>query len=152
MAFIDRMHSSSDATERVKVFLVDDNELMLTRAAMVLAPSCTLVGTAKDGASALQKIPTSRPDVVVVDISMPGMTGLELAHQLRRSGSNAAIVFLTVHDQDDFVLAARAAGALGYVLKTRLASDLLLAVKEAHEGRPFVSPRSLPRHARYNSA
>ena len=71
---------------------------------------------------------------------MPGMTGLEIASRLRRSGSTAAVVFLTVHDEEDFVLAAKAAGAIGYVVKTRLVSDLVVAVQEAHAGRPFVSP------------
>jgi len=70
---------------------------------------------------------------------MPGMTGLEVATRLRTSGSRAAVVFLTVHNEDDLMLAARAAGGIGYVLKPRLASDLTVAVREARHGRPFVS-------------
>ena len=70
---------------------------------------------------------------------MPGMTGLEVASHLRKIGSKAAIVFLTVHDEDEVVLAAISAGASGYVVKPRLGSDLSLAVREARAGRTFVS-------------
>jgi DNA-binding NarL/FixJ family response regulator len=71
---------------------------------------------------------------------MPGMTGLEVAARLRESGSTAAVVFLTVHDEEEFVTAARSAGGIGYVVKPRIASDLVHAVREAREGRGFVSP------------
>ena len=75
----------------------------------------------------------------MLDISMPGMTGLEVADSLRKAGSTAAVVFLTVHDGEEFILAARAAGGIGYVVKPRLGSDLVFAVQEARAGRPFVS-------------
>ena len=74
--------------------------------------------------------------VLLVDISMPGMNGFELAACLRRAGSQAALVFLTVHDEQAFVMAAKELGALAYVEKPRLAVDLLHAVREAHAGRP----------------
>jgi DNA-binding NarL/FixJ family response regulator len=70
------------------------------------------------------------------------MSGFEVAGELRRSGSTAALVFLTVHADDDFVTAARANGVIGYVVKPRLVSDLVLAVHEARAGRAFVSPTS----------
>jgi DNA-binding NarL/FixJ family response regulator len=76
----------------------------------------------------------------VLDISMPGMSGLEVAARLREIGSTAAVVFLTVHDEEDIIEAAKAAGAIGYVVKLRLGSDLHVAVQEARAGRPFVSP------------
>ena len=75
----------------------------------------------------------------MLDISMPGMSGLEVAARLRRSGSRAALVFLTVHDEEEFVLAARAAGGRGYVVKGRLVSDLLAAVRQVRAGGSFVS-------------
>ena len=75
----------------------------------------------------------------MLDISMPGMTGLEVASRLRKAGSTAAVVFLTVHDGEEFVLAAKLPSAIGYVVKPRLVSDLLVAVREARAGRPFVS-------------
>jgi len=113
---------------------------MLARAASVLTPGCLVVGSARDGLAALEAARTLHPDVIVLDISMPGMTGLEIACHLRRAGSTAAVVFLTVHDEDEIVSAARAAGGIGYVVKSRLASDLRFAVDEAVAGRQFVSP------------
>ena len=92
------MRSSIILSERVRVLLADDNEAMLARAAAVLQPDCMVVGTAKDGLAALTAAGALQPDVIVLDISMPGMTGLEVAARLRQTGSKAALVFLTVHD------------------------------------------------------
>jgi DNA-binding NarL/FixJ family response regulator len=123
------------------VLLVDDNQAMLARAASVLAAACVVVGQVGDGTAALAAAATLVPDVIVLDISMPGMSGLEVAASLRAAGSAAAIVFLTVHDDAELVEAAQAAGGIGYVIKARLASDLLHAVREARARRPFVSAR-----------
>ena len=71
---------------------------------------------------------------------MPGMNGFELARRLRAACSTARLVFLTVHDEEELILAARNAGAIGYVLKSRLSADLEVAVCEARAGRPFQSP------------
>jgi FixJ family two-component response regulator len=75
----------------------------------------------------------------VLDISMQGMTGFQVARRLREVGSTAAVVFLTVHDDEEFVTAAKASGGIGFVTKPRLASDLPFAVREARDHRPFVS-------------
>ena len=101
----------------VRVLLVDDNDSMIARAAAALTPTCVVVGTAH-------------------------MTGLEVASTLRHQGSTAAVVFLTVHADEDFLHAAQEAGGTGYVVKRRLASDLMLAVQEARAGRSFVSALS----------
>jgi DNA-binding NarL/FixJ family response regulator len=93
----------------------------------------------RDGPSALAAARDLTPDVIVLDISMPGMNGFELAGRLRQLGSSAALVFLSVHDEQEFVMAARDVGALGYVQKPRLAIDLLHAVREAHAGRSFFA-------------
>jgi DNA-binding NarL/FixJ family response regulator len=133
------MPSSTTSSDLARVLLVDDNEEMQARCAAVLTPACEIVAAVQDGPSALDAAIKLHPDVIVLDISMPGMTGLEVASRLRCTGSTAAVVFLTVHDEDDVILAARAAGGLGFVLKRRLASDLMHAVEEAVAGRPFVS-------------
>jgi two-component system response regulator DesR len=133
------MPSDTTSSDQVRVLLVDDNEFMLGRVAAVLRSSCTVVGVARDGPSALAAAAALRPEVVVLDISMPGMTGLEVAARLRATGSKAEVVFLTVHEDDDLIDAAAAVGGLGYVVKPKLGSDLLLAVREARAHRRFVS-------------
>jgi DNA-binding NarL/FixJ family response regulator len=97
-----------------------------------------------DGQQALEAARELKPDVLVLDISMPVVNGIETAHRLREAGDPTRIVFLTVHDDADFAREALAAGALGYVIKQRMASDLIAAIKEAHTGRSFVSPLSPP--------
>ena len=133
------MPSSTTSSERARVLLVDDNDAILARASAVLASGCLVVGTAKNGRAALDAAGTLSPDVIVLDISLPGMSGLEVAASLRRAGSNAAVVFLTVHDDEEFIAAAKEVGGIGYVVKPRLVSDLMLAVREARDGRSFVS-------------
>ena len=81
-----------------------------------------------------------QPDVLVVAISMPLLTGIEAAHRLKERGNPARIVFLTVHDDPDFVRASLATGAFGYVVKPRVATDLVPAIREALVGRIFISP------------
>src|SRR5262245_18276081 len=125
------------AIDQARVVLVDDNPEILERAAAILAPACVVVGAVNDGQAALESVPTLRPDVIVLDISMPGMNGLEVAGRLRRAGSTVPIVFLTIHDDDELVRAAQTAGGIGYVAKTMLPSDLPLAVNEARAGRLY---------------
>src|SRR6476469_5417679 len=104
------MRSSTTSSDRARVLLVDDNEGMLARAASALSPDCEIVGSVKSGQAALKAAATAQPDVIVMDISMPGMNGLEVAANLRDAGSTAAVIFLTVHDGEDFITAARAVG------------------------------------------
>jgi CheY-like chemotaxis protein len=133
------MLSSTTSSDPARVLIVDDNEEMLSRAAAVLKSGCVVVGAVKDGPAALEAAGTLLPDVIVLDIGMAGMNGFEVATRLRDSGSTAAVVFFTVHDDEEFIAAAKAAGGIGYVVKPRLAADLLHAVREARAHRPFVS-------------
>jgi DNA-binding NarL/FixJ family response regulator len=133
------MPSSTISSEPTRVLLVDDNDAMLTRAAMVLSGECVIVGQAHDGRTALDLVEDVHPDVIVLDISMPGMSGFEVAAHLSEIHSSAAIVFLTVHGDEEFVRAARDAGGIGYVVKPRLATDLLPAVRQARAGHAFTS-------------
>ena len=123
-----------------RVFLADDQEEMLQTVAQVLEGQFEVVGTAKDGDRAFERVPSLSPDVLVIDISMPGIDGIEVALRLRWQGSTAKVVFLTVHEDTDFVEAAMSVGALGYVLKPCLATDLVPAIWKALEGNTFVSP------------
>ena len=138
------MESPSDpATETaplLRVVLADDHPAMLALATAALAGICTVVGTAVDGLALLATVEQLRPALAVLDITMPQLSGLEAARQLHLSHPEIRLVFLTVHDDADYARAAFAAGALGYVVKSRLASDLLPALHAALAGRGFVSP------------
>jgi len=102
-----------------------------------------VVATAKDGRRALELAHNLSPDVLLLDISMPVMNGIEAALHLKEEGSSAKVVFLTVHDDRDFVEAAMSAGALGYILKQRLAADLILGLKTVLDGDTFVSSSTI---------
>ena len=125
---------------RPRVLLVDDNAVLLELAAEILSHACEVVGTARSGSAALDGVAVLCPDVLVIDISMPGMTGFEVVTRLRRAGNRVPVVFLSVHDDADFVRAAEAAGVVGYVAKPWLTNDLVPAVLAAHAGERFVSP------------
>ena len=129
---------------RIRVLLADDHEAMLDRVADLLADEFDVIGTAIDGRQALKAARELKPDVLVLDISMPVMNGIETAYRLRQAGAKTRIIFLTVHDDPDYVREALEAGALGYVIKPRIASDLVAAINVVHAGRSFVSPLSPP--------
>jgi DNA-binding NarL/FixJ family response regulator len=98
-----------------------------------------VVAAVGDGETLIDAEADLRPDILVIDITMPGISGLEAAALVRRRGSQVPIVFLSVHEEAEYVLASRQAGGLGYVSKVRLASDLIPAVRAALDGRRFVS-------------
>ena len=123
----------------VRILFVDDNAEILRRARALLPPSFEVIGAVHDGRSGLEAARALHPDVIVLDVSMPGLGGLDLAARLRAEGSNAAVVFMTVHDDEDIVRAAKDVGAVGYVLKPRLASDLSVAALKASRGDRFAS-------------
>jgi len=126
--------------KRMRVFLADDHEAVLQATTALLGPDFDIVGTAKDGQSLFDSALRLAPDLLIVDISMPILNGIEAIRRLKQAGSTAKVVFLTVHDDPDFAQAAIAAGANGYVIKPRMASDLLPAIREVLAGRSFVSP------------
>ncbi len=105
----------------------------------MLKPFFNVVGTASDGKAAVEAEDRLHPDVVILDISMPVMSGIDAAKQMRKQGSKARIVFLTVHEDTDILAAAKAAGGKGYVVKSRLGTDLIPAIQDALAGKDFVS-------------
>ncbi|HET8720434.1 MAG TPA: response regulator transcription factor [Nitrospira sp.] len=124
----------------VRVLLADDSPSMLQAARRILEPEFEIVGTVDDGQAVIEAAESLKPDVLILDISMAAMNGLEAARLLTRLGCKAKIVFLTVHKDVEFVEEAFLAGAMGYVIKPRLGTDLLVAVQEALIGHTFVSP------------
>jgi DNA-binding NarL/FixJ family response regulator len=125
---------------RARLLLADDHEEFLAVETRLLEPEFEVVTTARDGRAALEETARLGPDALILDISMPDLGGLEAARFLRAAGSCVKIVFLTVHGDPDYVRAGLAAGVSGYVVKTRLASDLVPALRAALAGRTFVSP------------
>jgi DNA-binding NarL/FixJ family response regulator len=124
---------------RPRVVLADDHREMLVRVTALLAAEFTVVAAVGDGEALVDAEADLHPDLLVIDITMPGISGLEAAALVRRRGSQVPIVFLSVHEEPEFVLAARQAGALGYVSKVRLASDLIPAMRAVLDGQRFVS-------------
>lgn len=125
---------------RVRILLADDHKEIRDRAVRLLEPEFEVVGTVADGDALVKASAQMKPDVCVIDISMPQLSGIEAAIKLREGGSDARIVFLTVNEDSDFVRAALRTGALGYVVKSRMASDLCAAINGAINGLMFISP------------
>jgi DNA-binding NarL/FixJ family response regulator len=123
-----------------RVLLADDHPAMLAVVTAALAVACAIVGVVTNGRDLLAAVQRLDPEVVVLDITMPELNGIEAAREIHRSYPWIKLVFLTVHEDADYARAAVAAGGLGYVVKSRLASDLLPAVRAALAGNRFVSP------------
>ncbi len=122
-----------------RVLVADDLAPVLAAVADLLLGSFDVVGMVSDGKAALEAIVTLQPDLVVLDISMPGMNGLEVARELQNRGNKSRIVFLSVQEDSGIIAACISAGAFGYVIKAVMDSDLILAMNEALEDRVFIS-------------
>jgi DNA-binding NarL/FixJ family response regulator len=122
-----------------RVLVADDLASVLRAIAALLQGCFNVVGMVSDGKAALDGILELQPDLAILDISMPGMNGLEVATELKGSLSRTKIVFVTVHEDSGIMAACLAAGALGYVVKALMNSDLIPAMNEALAGRVFVS-------------
>lgn len=126
--------------EKVSVLLADDHPHFPVVVENLLKPGFRVALRVFDGQSMLEACSKLNPDIVITDISMPVLNGIEAVDRLRKSGSTAKVIFLTVHSDPDFIQACFATGASGYVLKTRIARDLLSAIREVLAGRTFISP------------
>ncbi len=125
---------------KTKVLLADDHPPLVEAALAILKPHYDIVGTATDGATLVSEALRLSPDLIVSDITLPILNGIEAIHRLRLSNSQAKVVFLTVHAEEGFLNACMAEGALGYVLKSRMKTQLIPAIEAALEGRSYVSP------------
>ena len=121
----------------------------ITLHALRVLRECDVVAAVEDGKQAVAAVLALDPDVLVMDISMPVLDGLQAARDLQKAKCRAKIVFLTIHEDHDYVDAAFSAGAVGYVTKARLSTDLVPAILEAMQGHTFVS-KFTPR--KYNPA
>lgn len=124
---------------KIRVLLADDHVAILNQVRLELAEEFDIVGTVANGRDAVDAVLRLSPDVLVTDISMPILDGLQAACRLRTANSQTKIVFLTIHTDQDFVAAALSCGAYGYVTKPHISTDLIPAIREALAGHVFVS-------------
>ena len=129
----------------IRLVLADDNPEVLETLADMLQPDYVVAGALSDGKSVLEQVAELKPDVIILDISLPDMTGFDVVRQLKKRGSRAKVIFLTVHENIDFVRAAFELDAAGYVFKSRISSDLVEAINTiSHGGRFSSAELSLP--------
>jgi DNA-binding NarL/FixJ family response regulator len=125
---------------RARILLADDHTEMRSIVVQLLEQEFDILDAVADGRSFVEAASKLNPDVCLLDISMPIMNGIEAAGRLKERGSTAKVIFLTMHEDGDFIQAALRMGASGYVFKRRITSDLSLAVSEALADRIFISP------------
>ena len=125
---------------RPRVLLADDHRLLREAFIKLLEPTCDVVGAVGDGRALLEAAPGLRPDIVVLDVSMPSLNGLDAARQLKRLMPAVKVIFLTVNEDPDLASEAFRAGASGFVLKASAASELLQAIQDVFERRSYVTP------------
>ena len=129
----------------IRLVLADDNPEVLETLADMLQPDYVVAGALSNGTSVLQQVDELKPDVIILDISLPDMTGFDVVRQLKKRGCSAKVIFLTVHENIDFVRAAFELDAAGYVFKSRISSDLVEAINTISNGGRFSSVElSLP--------
>jgi DNA-binding NarL/FixJ family response regulator len=125
---------------RPRVLLADDHPALLEATTALLKPVFNIVGTAVDGENLVSESIRLCPDVIVADITMPILSGIEAAHRLHEIGLSARFVFLTIHSEEQFVEACVAEGALGYVIKSQMKFHLIPAIQAALVGESYISP------------
>jgi DNA-binding NarL/FixJ family response regulator len=127
------------AVDKIRVVLADDHLEIIAKVRGVLGEEFEVVESVGNGDQAVKAVLALDPDVLVTDISMPLLNGLQAARRIQNANSRVKIIFLTIHEDRDFIAAAFSAGAMGYVTKRRLSVDLVVAIQEVLKGHTFVS-------------
>lgn len=139
-----RILSSRARWRVVRILLADDHPGFPELEKRLLDPEFEIVGVARNGSDLVEQAMRLEPDIVITDISMPILNGVEAANRLKKLRCRAITIFLTVHADPDFIQICLAAGAMGYVLKSRMATELITAIRAARRGEIFVSPLAEP--------
>jgi len=124
-----------------RIILADDHTVFVEALCTLMAPHVEVVATVGDGRALLQIAPTLKPDVVVVDVAMPLLNGLDAGRELKKSLPNVKLIFLTMNEDPDLAVEAMKSGASGYLLKTSAGSELFSAIREALRGKTYVTPQ-----------
>ncbi len=127
---------------KIKVLLVDDHEIVRAglRMLFVAEPTIEIVGEASNGAEALQQVSALQPDVVLMDVAMPGMNGIEATRAIKAAHPEVAVLALTMHEDEEYFFEMLNAGASGYVPKRAAPDDLVSAIHVVHQGDVFIYP------------
>jgi DNA-binding NarL/FixJ family response regulator len=126
---------------RKRVLLADDHAMFHEGLEKLLAPVYEIAGRVQDGRALVDAAAELEPDLIVADISMPELNGIEAIREMKAAGIDARVVLLTMHEDPDYAIEALDAGALGYCVKHSASSELVSALEEALEGRMYVTPR-----------
>jgi len=129
-----------NASKRPRVLLADDHRMVAEGLKGLLAPEFELVGVVENGRALVEEAKRLRPDVIVADISMPQLNGIEAMAQLKEQNREVRVVFLTMHQEVAYARRALDAGASGYVLKHSAPAELVAAIRAALEGKTYVTP------------
>lgn len=130
--------------DKIKLLLVDDQTLFVESLKTVLrtrAKDMIVSGVANDGPAALVMVATEQPDVVIMDVRMPGMNGVEATRQIKEKFPATRVLMFTTFDDDDYVIEALKLGAVGYLLKDMSPEELITAIRAVHEGGVLISPK-----------
>lgn len=130
---------------KIKILLTDDHTLFRQGIKTLLSAESDLdiVGEAANGAEAVEKVSEARPDIVLMDIGMPGLSSFEATRQIKKVRPDTKILFLTMYDDEDYLVQCMEVGASGYVLKDSPAQQLLAAIRDVYRGGSYLSPRML---------
>lgn len=128
--------------ETIKILLVDDHTIVRQgiRALLESVPEIEVIGEAENGKTAVEMAESLRPDIMIIDISLPLLNGLEVTRRVRRSVPECKILVLTMHENEMYVSQILRTGASGYLVKKTAVSELILAIKAVHQGKAYFSP------------
>ncbi len=130
------------APQKIRVLIADDHAILRDglRKLLTEEPDLEVAGEARDGHDALRKAEELKPDVILLDLAMPGLNGIAVAKRLRSAAPAAKVLILTMHQEEEYVYETLKAGASGYVLKDAAGPDLVAAIRAARRGEQFLSP------------